>query len=106
MRPATLELGGVERPLSRLTQPLQLDQLLPGEGGWEVEIGFGKGRYLLRRATRLETVVLVLAAACLFWPDIKLVGGGVIPAYLTDALGGGLLTGVILLQRFRQPAQI
>ncbi len=27
-----------------------LDALLPGEGPWEVELGFGKGRFLLRRA--------------------------------------------------------
>jgi tRNA (guanine-N7-)-methyltransferase len=26
-----------------------LDRLVPGKGAWEVEIGFGKGRYLLRR---------------------------------------------------------
>lgn len=30
--------------------PGRLDRLLPGEGSWEVEIGFGKGRYLLERA--------------------------------------------------------
>ena len=29
--------------------PLDLDRLLPG-GPWEVELGFGKGRFLLRRA--------------------------------------------------------
>jgi len=29
--------------------PLQLDALVPGDAPWEVEIGFGKGRYLLRR---------------------------------------------------------
>ncbi len=32
--------------------PFSPDCLLPGDGAWEVEIGFGKGRYLLRRATR------------------------------------------------------
>ena len=31
------------------TAALELDELLPG-GPWEVELGFGKGRYLLRRA--------------------------------------------------------
>lgn len=29
--------------------PLPLSHLVPGAGPWEVEIGFGKGRYLLRR---------------------------------------------------------
>jgi tRNA (guanine-N7-)-methyltransferase len=27
-----------------------LDRLLPGDGAWEVELGFGKGRFLLARA--------------------------------------------------------
>ena len=35
---------------SELRQPVELDELVPGDGDWEVEIGFGKGRYLLRRA--------------------------------------------------------
>jgi len=39
-----------ERLLSELEVPLDLDALSPGSGPWEVEIGFGKGRYLLRRA--------------------------------------------------------
>jgi len=39
-----------ERTLADLPQPLPPASLLPGEGEWEVEIGFGKGRYLLRRA--------------------------------------------------------
>ena len=39
-----------DRPLSALPAPLPLEELLPGGGPWEVELGFGKGRYLLRRA--------------------------------------------------------
>jgi tRNA (guanine-N7-)-methyltransferase len=35
--------------LAELSAPLCLDELTPGGGPWEVEIGFGKGRYLLRR---------------------------------------------------------
>jgi tRNA (guanine-N7-)-methyltransferase len=38
-----------EQGLAGPGTPLPLDRLVPGEGGWEVEIGFGKGRYLLRR---------------------------------------------------------
>jgi tRNA (guanine-N7-)-methyltransferase len=44
-----LSVGERELPVDRLPTPLPLDQLLPG-GPWEVEIGFGKGRELLRRA--------------------------------------------------------
>jgi len=39
-----------ESALSTLEAPLPIDELIPGTGPWEVEIGFGKGRYLLRRA--------------------------------------------------------
>lgn len=35
--------------LAQLSAPLRLADLVPGGGPWEVEIGFGKGRYLLRR---------------------------------------------------------
>ncbi len=35
--------------LAQLSAPLPLADLAPGGGEWEVEIGFGKGRYLLRR---------------------------------------------------------
>ncbi|HEX2254181.1 MAG TPA: tRNA (guanosine(46)-N7)-methyltransferase TrmB [Thermoanaerobaculia bacterium] len=38
------------RALGELATPLPVDELVPGSGPWEVEIGFGKGRYLLRRA--------------------------------------------------------
>jgi len=38
-----------ERGLADTPAPLPLDELVPGDGAWEVEIGFGKGRYLLRR---------------------------------------------------------
>ncbi len=38
-----------DMPLSFLPAPLPLDDLVPGAGPWEVELGFGKGRYLLRR---------------------------------------------------------
>jgi tRNA (guanine-N7-)-methyltransferase len=39
-----------ELDLRALSLPLGIDELAPGEGEWEVELGFGKGRYLLRRA--------------------------------------------------------
>lgn len=53
-----LATPGGERLLSEVAVPLELDALVPAAGppdagaesAWEVEIGFGKGRYLLRRA--------------------------------------------------------
>lgn len=42
--------GQRQLALEELPQPLDLDELLPGDGAWEVELGFGKGRYLLERA--------------------------------------------------------
>jgi len=50
MQPALLACGRWERPLGELALPLELDRLMPGPGAWEVELGFGKGRYLLQRA--------------------------------------------------------
>lgn len=54
--PVLLAAAGGERLLSEVAVPLDLDALVPaasdadGASEWEVEIGFGKGRYLLRRA--------------------------------------------------------
>ncbi|MEZ5332666.1 MAG: tRNA (guanosine(46)-N7)-methyltransferase TrmB [Thermoanaerobaculia bacterium] len=50
MLPMILWCRGAERALDDLSTPLPLPSLVPGEGPWEVEIGFGKGRELLRRA--------------------------------------------------------
>jgi tRNA (guanine-N7-)-methyltransferase len=50
MAGVTVALGDRELRLPDLEVPLRLDALVPGPGPWEVEIGFGKGRYLLRRA--------------------------------------------------------
>jgi tRNA (guanine-N7-)-methyltransferase len=38
-----------DQGLAELGSPLPLAGILPSHGPWEVEIGFGKGRYLLRR---------------------------------------------------------
>ncbi|HXT51006.1 MAG TPA: hypothetical protein VN811_08180 [Thermoanaerobaculia bacterium] len=55
--PVLLATPDGERLLSEVAVPLDLDALVPAdldasadEAAWEVEIGFGKGRYLLRRA--------------------------------------------------------
>ena len=43
-------LGDHEGPLLAAGGPSDLDRLLPGDGAFEVELGYGKGRYLLERA--------------------------------------------------------
>lgn len=48
--PHRFSTGQRQLALQEVPQPLCLDELLPGRGGFEVEIGFGKGRYLLERA--------------------------------------------------------
>ncbi len=50
MLPIRVAHRGREVTLSQLPTPLDLDTLLPGDGDWEIEIGFGKGRYLLERS--------------------------------------------------------
>ena len=40
---------GKTAALQALPAPPDLDALLPGQGEWVVEIGYGKGRYLLRQ---------------------------------------------------------
>jgi tRNA (guanine-N7-)-methyltransferase len=58
---------GGDKSLPALSVPLELDELVPGAGPWEVELGFGKGRYLLRR--------------CLEDPDRRFLGVEVAGAY-------------------------
>lgn len=48
--PTHISLPAGDRALAELSAPLPLAELVPGKGPWEVEIGFGKGRYLLRRS--------------------------------------------------------
>jgi tRNA (guanine-N7-)-methyltransferase len=50
IQPARVATAAGEQGLAELGAPLPLDRLVPGAGPWEVEIGFGKGRYLLRRS--------------------------------------------------------
>lgn len=44
-----IALPAGDRGLAEVPAPLPLGELVPGTGPWEVEIGFGKGKYLLRR---------------------------------------------------------
>jgi len=48
--PTHISLPAGDFALAELAAPLPLPELVPGTGPWEVEIGFGKGRYLLRRS--------------------------------------------------------
>jgi tRNA (guanine-N7-)-methyltransferase len=49
LNPLLVSVAAGDRALGDLAAPLPLDSLVPGAGPWEVEIGFGKGRYLLSR---------------------------------------------------------
>lgn len=49
IQPLRIALPAGDRGLAETPAPLPLDELVPGVGPWEVEIGFGKGKYLLRR---------------------------------------------------------
>jgi len=49
IQPAVVATLAGDQGLADLGAPLPLDRLIPGAGDWEVEIGFGKGKYLLRR---------------------------------------------------------
>lgn len=50
MKKAILATADADLTLDQVAVPLEMDALAPGGDGWEVEIGFGKGRYLLERA--------------------------------------------------------
>lgn len=49
--PTDVSVAAGDHRLAELAAPLPLEELVPRRDGgeWEVEIGFGKGRYLLRR---------------------------------------------------------
>jgi tRNA (guanine-N7-)-methyltransferase len=52
IQPIRVSSAAGETGLAELGAPLPLEALVPGSGAgsdWEVEIGFGKGRYLVRR---------------------------------------------------------
>lgn len=52
MLPVLVWTARGERTLQECELPLPLERLIPGDGPWEVELGFGKGRHLLRSAER------------------------------------------------------
>ena len=49
--PVALSIADRDYSLGDLSIPLDLAGLAPGSAEWEIEIGFGKGRYLLKRAS-------------------------------------------------------
>ncbi len=50
IKPVLVSVAGDEQPLVALSTPLDVESLVAGEGSWEVELGFGKGRFLLAQA--------------------------------------------------------
>jgi tRNA (guanine-N7-)-methyltransferase len=50
MIPIAASSGDAEYTLRELAVPLDLGSFVPSARAWEVELGFGKGRYLLHRA--------------------------------------------------------
>lgn len=56
IQPVLLQGPAGQITLAETGAPLPLERLVPGSGPWEVEIGFGKGRYLLERATAEPSV--------------------------------------------------
>ncbi|MFZ5586370.1 MAG: TRAP transporter permease [Thermodesulfobacteriota bacterium] len=71
-------------------------------------------RFMFRRATWLETVMLVVASAALFWPAIELPAGGLwflpgvtrIPTWTLDVIGLALFSAVVLMQLIFKPANL
>jgi tRNA (guanine-N(7)-)-methyltransferase len=49
IQPAKISTLAGDSTLADYPVPLPLDQLVSGDGEWEVELGFGKGKYLLQR---------------------------------------------------------
>jgi tRNA (guanine-N7-)-methyltransferase len=49
-RNSIFSLADRDLGLDQITLPVDLETLVPQDGEWEVELGFGKGRYLLRSA--------------------------------------------------------
>ncbi len=49
-QPVRASVGDRDLSLCELSTAGGLEDLLPGSGAWEVELGFGKGKYLLKRA--------------------------------------------------------
>jgi TRAP transporter 4TM/12TM fusion protein len=62
-------------------------------------------RFFIRKATWLETFMLVLASAAMFWPAIT-IGGTSISTWILDVVGLALLATVVLLQIIYRPQKL
>jgi tRNA (guanine-N7-)-methyltransferase len=51
LQPVLISAAKADLRLEGLGAPADLDALAPGAGPWEVELGFGKGKYLRQEAT-------------------------------------------------------
>jgi TRAP transporter 4TM/12TM fusion protein len=86
------------RPLLGNGPAWQVGLTVAASGAGLLAFASALDRFLLRSATWSETVLLGAAAVCLLWPEIA-VGGVSLPVWVSDAVGGGLLAGAIVLQR-------
>ncbi len=71
LQPVLIALGDRELTLAEVGAPLDLEALLPGAMPWEVEIGFGKGRYLLERAAAGAVRLLGLEFASAYYRAVR-----------------------------------
>ena len=59
MRGVEIACRGRSLALADIALPLDLESLAPGDAPWDLDVGFGKGRYLLRRAVEEPPVRLL-----------------------------------------------
>jgi TRAP-type uncharacterized transport system fused permease subunit len=89
------------RPLLGNGPPWEVVLAMVSCGAGLLSLAAALDRFLIRRATWLETVLLVAAAVCLLWPDLRL-GATTLAAWASDVVGAVLLGVAILLQRRRR----
>ena len=70
-------------------------------------VGFAAAleRYLIRRTTWTETILLVLGSAAMFWPAINIKGLS-IPTWTLDVVGLALFALVVVMQIVFKPQNV
>ena len=70
-------------------------------------VGFAAAleRYLIRRATWLETVLLVLGSAAMFWPAVT-ISGVYLSTWTLDVVGLACFAVAVFLQIVYKPANL
>jgi tRNA (guanine-N7-)-methyltransferase len=70
--PVRIAVGGRERTLAETDLPLALDSVVATPDVWEVEIGFGKGRFLLDQArSRADVAFLGIEVASKYYRHVR-----------------------------------